>query len=126
MASVMTGPVASVMAGMLRGQGARGGLDREQRPLEPDTRSAKVRPRKGLPMRGPNARATAPTGRGWDLKHLIGSGDRIALFALPFVIVGFLVQLVNPALLAVDGSSGVAPPVAVFLLTVGVLTWAWS
>ncbi|MFL5649312.1 MAG: methyltransferase family protein [Chloroflexota bacterium] len=77
-------------------------------------------------MRGPNARATAPTGRGWDLKHLIGSGDRVALFALPFVIVGVLVQIVNPALLVVDGASGVTRAIAIFVLTIGVLTWAWS
>ncbi|MFL5711811.1 MAG: methyltransferase family protein [Chloroflexota bacterium] len=77
-------------------------------------------------MRGPNATATAPTGRGVDLKKLVGSGDRIALFALPFVIVGFLVQIVNPALLAVDGASGVTRAIAIFVLTIGVLTWAWS
>ena len=77
-------------------------------------------------MRGPNVTATAPTGRGVDLKKLIGSGDRIALFALPFVIVGFVVQIVNPALLAVDATAGATRAVAIFLLTVGVLTWAWS
>ena len=77
-------------------------------------------------MRGPNVTATAPTGRGVDLKKLVGSGDRIALFALPFVIVGFIVQIVNPALLAVDATAGPTRAIVIFLLTAGVLIWAWS
>jgi protein-S-isoprenylcysteine O-methyltransferase Ste14 len=77
-------------------------------------------------MRGPNAAATAPTRRGFDLKKLIGSGDRIALFALPFAIVGFAVQIVDPTLLAVDGSSQPTRAIAIFVLTIGGLTWAWS
>lgn len=77
-------------------------------------------------MRGQNVTATAPTRRGLDLKKLVGSGDRIALFALPFVIGGIAVQIANPALLAVDASGQPARAIAIFVLTIGVLTWAWS
>ena len=77
-------------------------------------------------MRGPNATATAPTGRGWNLKHLVGSGDLITLFALPFVIGGFAIQIANPTLLAVDALSGTSRAVAIFALTIGGLSWAWS
>ena len=77
-------------------------------------------------MRGPNATATAPTGRGWNLKHLVGSGDLIALFALPFVLGGVAIQIAIPTLLAVDATSGPIRAIAIFLLTVGVLIWAWS
>jgi protein-S-isoprenylcysteine O-methyltransferase Ste14 len=77
-------------------------------------------------MRGPNATAAAPTGRGWDLRHLVGSGDLIALFALPFVLGGVAIQIAMPTLLAVDATSGPIRVIAIFLLTVGVLTWAWS
>ena len=77
-------------------------------------------------MRGSNVTATAPTRRRLDLKQLLGSGDRIALFALPFVIVGFFVQIVDPTLLAIDGSTQPTRAVAIFVLTVGVLIWAWS
>jgi protein-S-isoprenylcysteine O-methyltransferase Ste14 len=76
-------------------------------------------------MHGPNATANAPSRR-WDIKHLVGSGDLIALFALPFVIGGFAIQIANPALLAVDATSGPIRVVAIFLLAIGVLTWAWS
>jgi protein-S-isoprenylcysteine O-methyltransferase Ste14 len=77
-------------------------------------------------MRGPNVTATAPTRRRLDLKQLVGSGDRIALFALPFVIVGFVVQIALPSLLAVDASGQPARAIAIVVLTIGVLTWAWS
>src|SRR5689334_7692565 len=77
-------------------------------------------------MRGPNATTTAPTGRGWDLKKLVGSGDRIALFTLPFVIGGFAIHIAAPTLLAVDASSGPIRALAIFVMTIGVLTWAWS
>jgi protein-S-isoprenylcysteine O-methyltransferase Ste14 len=77
-------------------------------------------------MRGPNATATAPTRHGWDIKRLVGSGDLIALFTLPFVIGGFAIQIASPALLAVDATSGPVRAVAIFLLTTGVLIWAWS
>ena len=69
-------------------------------------------------------RADAPSPSTWS--KLFGSGDRIALFALPFVIVGFFVQIALPSLLAVDASGQPARAVAMFLLAVGVLAWAWS
>ena len=77
-------------------------------------------------MAGPNVTATAPRRRGIDFKRLIGSGDRIALFALPFAIVGFAVQAMDPTLLAVDGSSGPTRAIAILALAVGALAWAWS
>jgi protein-S-isoprenylcysteine O-methyltransferase Ste14 len=77
-------------------------------------------------MRGPNVGATAPSRHGLDLKKLMGSGDRIALFALPFAILGFAVQMADPTRLAVDGSSEPARAIAIFVLTIGGLTWAWS
>ena len=77
-------------------------------------------------MRGPNVSATAPSRRGLDLKKLMGSGDRIALFALPFAIIGFAVQIADPTRLAVDGSAQPTRAIAIFVLTVGALTWAWS
>ena len=70
--------------------------------------------------------AAAPTDRRLDLKKLVGSGDRIALFALPFTILGAAVQMVDPTRLAVDGSSPPTRAIAIFALTVGGLTWAWS
>jgi protein-S-isoprenylcysteine O-methyltransferase Ste14 len=69
---------------------------------------------------------TTPTRRGLDLRRLVGSGDRIALFALPFTILGAAIQIADPTRLAVDGSSQPARAIAIVALTVGGLTWAWS
>jgi protein-S-isoprenylcysteine O-methyltransferase Ste14 len=79
-----------------------------------------------MAMRGSDASAAAPSRRGLDLRRLVGSGDRIALFTLPVAIVGSIVQLTNPAMLAVDGASQPLRAVSIFALTVGGLTWAWS
>ena len=70
--------------------------------------------------------AIAPTGRSWDVKRLVGSGDRIVLFALPFIIGGFAIQIANPTLLSVDMTSGPVRAVAILVLAIGVLIWAWS
>jgi protein-S-isoprenylcysteine O-methyltransferase Ste14 len=77
-------------------------------------------------MRGPNVAETTSGRFGRDLRKLIGSGDRIALFALPFVIGGFAVQIIAPSLLVVDGSTRPTRAIAIFALTIGGLTWAWS
>jgi protein-S-isoprenylcysteine O-methyltransferase Ste14 len=77
-------------------------------------------------VRGPNVTTTARIRRGVDLKDMVGSGDRIALFALPFTIVGAAVQVVDPDRLAIDGSSQPTRAIAIFALTVGGLLWAWS
>jgi len=60
------------------------------------------------------------------LKVLIGSGDTIGLFTLPFLIVGVTLNVVFPSVFAVDG-----PPIAVSVISIatliaGVTVWAWS
>jgi protein-S-isoprenylcysteine O-methyltransferase Ste14 len=77
-------------------------------------------------MGGPNLTTTTPTRGGLDLRKLVGSGDRIVLFALPFTILGAAVQIADPTRLAVHGSSQPAGAIAILALTVGALTWAWS
>lgn len=57
---------------------------------------------------------------------LVGSGDRIGLFVLPFLVAGVLLNVRFPALFAVGG-----PPVALAVLSAialvpGVTAWAWS
>ncbi|HEY7525445.1 MAG TPA: isoprenylcysteine carboxylmethyltransferase family protein [Candidatus Limnocylindria bacterium] len=76
------------------------------------------------------SRQTGPWGAGkvkeMNLKTLVGSGDKIGLFTLPFVLVGVILNIVYPALFAVGG-----PPVWLWWLSIGVLVlglavWAWS
>ncbi len=56
----------------------------------------------------------------------MGSGDRIGLFTLPFVVAGLAIRGRNPSLFAVDGSSRPVRATALVVLAFGVLTWAWS
>ena len=60
------------------------------------------------------------------LKDLMGSGDRILLFMVPFVIVGVILAIADPAILAVG-----APPTWLRVLTIaalllGLAIWCWS
>jgi protein-S-isoprenylcysteine O-methyltransferase Ste14 len=64
---------------------------------------------------------------GWtQLKQLIGSGDRIGLFTLAFVIVGLLIHAVDPSRFAVDVSSALLRGALFVTLLGGVVIWAWS
>jgi protein-S-isoprenylcysteine O-methyltransferase Ste14 len=61
-----------------------------------------------------------------DLKRLVGSGDKIGLFTLPFVVVGVILNLAYPTAFQVGG-----PPTWLWWLSIGMLvpglaTWLWS
>ncbi len=59
------------------------------------------------------------------LKELVGSGDKIALLMLPFVVVGLVANATFPSLFDV-GPSGVLRAISIVLLTVGIAIWIWS
>jgi protein-S-isoprenylcysteine O-methyltransferase Ste14 len=61
-----------------------------------------------------------------DLKGLVGSGDRIGLFTLPFVVVGLALNIAYPALFDVGGPPIVLAAVSVAVLVAGVTIWIWS
>lgn len=60
------------------------------------------------------------------LRVLVGSGDRIALFALPVVVIGLALNLAFPAFFAVGGPSAPLRYFSLAVLVLGVATWAWS
>jgi protein-S-isoprenylcysteine O-methyltransferase Ste14 len=60
------------------------------------------------------------------LKELIGSGDKIVLFALPFAAVALLVKLLRPSVFAVRGPRALLKVISAITLVVGVMTWMWS
>ena len=55
-----------------------------------------------------------------DLRTLVGSGDKIALFTLPFLIVGVILYAVHPSLFDVGGPPSVLRAISVVVLIVGV------
>ena len=59
------------------------------------------------------------------LKALVGSGDRIGLFVLPFIVLGLVLTLLAPSLFSIPQSAASAVVGAVFLV-LGLIAWAWS
>lgn len=60
------------------------------------------------------------------LRALIGSGDRIGLFVLPFLVVGVALNIAFPAAFRVGGPPPWLAVLSVVLLAAGVIVWAWS
>jgi protein-S-isoprenylcysteine O-methyltransferase Ste14 len=61
-----------------------------------------------------------------NISVLVGSGDKIGAFTLPFVIVGVILNVLYPALFSVGGPSAALRIVSVVILAAGVTVWAWS
>jgi protein-S-isoprenylcysteine O-methyltransferase Ste14 len=61
-----------------------------------------------------------------ELKRLVGSGEKIALLMLPFLLVGLLLNLAIPSLFDVGGPSDVLRMVSIVVLIAGVTIWIWS
>jgi protein-S-isoprenylcysteine O-methyltransferase Ste14 len=61
-----------------------------------------------------------------NVKVLVGSGDKIALFTLPFLIVGLILNVAYPSLFDVGGPSNVVRVVSVVVLIPGITIWLWS
>jgi len=60
------------------------------------------------------------------LKDLIGSGDKVMLVPLPFLIVGLILNILFPAWFMVGGPSMVLKIISIILLIPGVILWIWS
>jgi protein-S-isoprenylcysteine O-methyltransferase Ste14 len=60
------------------------------------------------------------------LKVLVGSGDRIGLLTLPFLIVGLILNIVFPSAFHVGGPPTALKVISIILLVPGVTIWIWS
>jgi protein-S-isoprenylcysteine O-methyltransferase Ste14 len=60
------------------------------------------------------------------LRILVGSGDRIMLLTLPFLIVGLILNILFPSLFGVGGPSMALRVISVVILIPGVTIWIWS
>jgi protein-S-isoprenylcysteine O-methyltransferase Ste14 len=61
-----------------------------------------------------------------NLMELVGSGRKIGLLTLPFVIVGLTLNIMNPSLFSVGGPSIVLGILSVVMLIPGITIWVWS
>jgi protein-S-isoprenylcysteine O-methyltransferase Ste14 len=60
------------------------------------------------------------------LKVLVGSGDKIGLFALPFLVIGLILNVLFPSFFSVGGPSTVLKMISIILLIPGLAIWIWS
>ena len=60
------------------------------------------------------------------LGALIGSGDRISAFVLPFVLAGIALNIAFPAAFSAGGPPLWLQAASALVLAVGVAVWAWS
>jgi protein-S-isoprenylcysteine O-methyltransferase Ste14 len=61
-----------------------------------------------------------------NLKTLVGSGDRIALAVLPFLVIGIGLNMAFPEVFRVGGPGEPLRIVSMVLLVPGVTIWLWS
>ena len=60
------------------------------------------------------------------LRILVGSGEKIGLLTLPFLIVGLILNILNPGLFSVGGPSAVLQVISIIVLVPGIINWLWS
>jgi len=60
------------------------------------------------------------------LKALIGSGDKIGLFTLPFLVIGLILNILFPFFFDVGGPSDALTIISIIILIPGVIIWIWS
>lgn len=65
-------------------------------------------------------------GYAMNIKSLIGSGDKIWYFTLPFLAVGLALNILFPTAFRVGGPSPVLKAIALIMLVPGVVVWFWS
>jgi protein-S-isoprenylcysteine O-methyltransferase Ste14 len=65
-------------------------------------------------------------GKNMKLKMLVGSGDKIGLLTLPFLIVGLILNIMFPSFFSVGGPSIVLLTVSIIILIPGIAIWVWT
>lgn len=70
--------------------------------------------------------ATVPAAEKTSLRALVGSGDKIMLFTLPFLAGGIALNVLFPEFFSVGGPSTAVTALSVLLLAAGVAMWLWS
>jgi protein-S-isoprenylcysteine O-methyltransferase Ste14 len=60
------------------------------------------------------------------LKVLVGSGDKIGLFILPFLIIGLILNIIFPSFFNVGGPPIVLNAISIIILILGITIWIWS
>lgn len=75
-----------------------------------------------------NVRVTDRVGgaRRFELRRLVGSGERIGLLVAPFLLVGIALNVWRPELFALGGLAPALRVAAIVMLVPGLVAWLWS
>lgn len=60
------------------------------------------------------------------LKILIGSGEKIGWFTLPFLCIGLLLNILFPSVFSVGGPAQFLQKISFIMLIPGIIIWIWS
>jgi protein-S-isoprenylcysteine O-methyltransferase Ste14 len=60
------------------------------------------------------------------LKALVGSGDKIVLVTLPFLVAGLILNILFPSFFGIGGPTFILKVISITLLVPGIIVWAWS
>lgn len=61
-----------------------------------------------------------------NIKVLVGSGEKIGLLTLPFLMIGLILNIMFPAWFFVGGPSPLLKLISAIILIAGVTIWLWS
>lgn len=65
-------------------------------------------------------------GKNMKLGVLVGRGEKIGLFVLPFLLIGLILNILIPSAFSVGGPSTVLKLISIAFLIPGVVIWIWS
>lgn len=60
------------------------------------------------------------------LKILVGSGRKIGLFTLPFLVAGIILNILFPEFFQVGGPTKILRWISIVVLIPGIIIWIWS
>ncbi len=61
-----------------------------------------------------------------NLKNLVGSGDKLGLFTLPFIVIGIGLNILFPKWFSVGGPPPILQAISIIVLIPGIVIWIWS
>ena len=60
------------------------------------------------------------------LKILVGNGSKIGRLALPFLIIGLILNFIYPSIFSIGGPTKPMAVISILILIPGITVWAWS
>jgi protein-S-isoprenylcysteine O-methyltransferase Ste14 len=61
-----------------------------------------------------------------NIRELVGSGDKVGLLTLPFLVVGVALNLAFPSFFSAGGPPDLLRWISIAVLVVGIAVWFWS